>query len=89
MWETLNQLAAAGLITIHSRATRPLLPVDGRPPLSPEQLARIAELRATSERKRRAAEALAAAGLPEEAEPLLKAAEESESQALAIEERRE
>ncbi len=87
-WNALHQLAAAGMITIHSRATRPLLPADGRtipPPLTPEELARVAELRALAKRKRRAAEALIAAELPDEAAPHLRAAENAEAEALAIE----
>lgn len=87
-WDALKNLAAAGMITIQSRATRPLLPAEGeplRPPLTPEQLARIAELRALAAKKQKAADTLIQAGLPEEAEPLLQAAREAESQALAIE----
>jgi hypothetical protein len=87
-WDALKNLAAAGMITIQSRAARPLIPAAGeplRPPLTPEQLARIATLRALAAKKHRAAEALTAADLPEEAEPLLAAAREAEAQALAIE----
>ncbi len=90
-WDALQQLAAAGMITIHARATRPLLPRDGEealPPLTPGQLARIAELRATAEKKRRAAQALLAAGLPDEAAPHTQAAETAEGQARALENRR-
>ncbi len=89
-WDALQQLAAAGLITIQARATRPLLPADGAvpaPPLTPEQLARIAALRATAEKKRRAARALIAADLPDEAAPLTQAAEQAETEARAIENR--
>ena len=62
----------------------PLIPAAGEP-LTPEQLARIATLRALAAKKHRAAEALAAADLPEEAEPLLAVAREAEALALAIE----
>ncbi len=89
-WAALENLAATGMITIHTRATRPLLPIDGRPtppPLTEEELARIANLRATAEKKRRAAAALIAADLPEEATPLTAAAETAETQAQAIETR--
>ena len=87
-WDALKNLAAAGMITIQSRAARPLIPAAGeplRPPLTPEQLARIATLRSLAAKKHRAAEALAAAGLPEEAEPLLATAREAESELRAIE----
>ena len=83
-WEALEELAAAGMITIRSLATRPLLPADG-PVLTPEQLARIADLRALAAQKRRAAEALAAAELPEEAAPMTQAAEAAEAEAASIE----
>ncbi len=87
-WDALQNLAAAGMITIHSRATRPLLPADGRtlpPPLTAEERARIAELRALADKKRRAAAALIAAGLPEEATPHTEAAEKAEAEANAAE----
>jgi len=86
-WDALQELSAAGLITLNVRATRPLLPADGQPPpapLTPEQLARIAELRAIAVKKRRAAEALVAVGMADEAAPLTQAAEEAETQARAI-----
>jgi hypothetical protein len=83
-WAALEELAAAGMITIHSRATRPLLPADG-PVLSPEQLARITELRSLAAKKRRAADALTAAGLPDEAAPMTQAADAAETEASSIE----
>ncbi len=83
-WNALENLASAGMISIHTRATRPLLPADGQRVLTPEQAARIAELRALAAKKLRAAETLVAAGLPEEAEPLRKAAEQAEAEAAAI-----
>lgn len=86
-WEALHNLASAGWISIHSRATRPLLPIHGEV-LTPEELARIADLRATAAKKRRAAEALCAAGLPEEAAPMTASAEQAEAEARAIEEKR-
>ena len=58
-WHALENLAAAGMISIHTRATRPLLPAEGiptPPPLTQEQLTRIEGLRALAARKRRAAE---------------------------------
>lgn len=84
-WDALQNLADAGMITLHTRATRPLLLPVGRAPLTADQLARIVELRSVAEKKRRAATALTAAGLPEEAAPMMAAAESAESQALAIE----
>jgi hypothetical protein len=84
-WEALQNLVAAGMITIHTRAHRPLLPDPSRPALTPEQLEKIRTLRATAEKKRRAAAALQAADLPEEAAPLAQAAEEAEAQAAEIE----
>jgi SNF2 family DNA or RNA helicase len=87
-WEALQTLSATGMISIHTRASRPLLPEEGEalpPPLSPEELAKIKALRETAQTKRRAAEALIAAGLHEEAEPFKIAAEEAESEAESIE----
>jgi ERCC4-related helicase len=86
-WQALGQLADAGMITIHTRATRPLLSVDGQPtppPLSAEQLARIESLGELAARKRRAARALFAEELTEEAEALNKSADDAEAEAAAI-----
>ena len=86
-WQALENLAAAGMITIHTRATRPLLPADGQqlpPPLTPEQLARIESLRALAAKKRRAAKALLAEELTEEAAALDQAAELAEAEAKEI-----
>ena len=86
-WQTLENLAAAGMISIHTRATRPLLPTEGRPlppPLTPEQLARVESLRALAAKKRRAAKALLAEELPDEAAALEKSAEAAESEADGI-----
>jgi hypothetical protein len=87
-----QQLAATGMISIHTRATRPLLSEDGEPlppPLSPEQLAQIKELRETAATKRRAAETLLTGGLHQEAEPFKKAATEAEAEANSIEDQHE
>jgi hypothetical protein len=89
-WAALQNLAAAGLISIHSRATRPLLPTEGQdapPPLTREEVEKIAMLRATAAKKRRAALALRAEDLLEEAEALNQAATAAEEQATAIERR--
>jgi len=86
-WQALEQLAGAGMISIHTRATRPLLPVDGQPappPLSAEQLARIESLSTLAAKKRRAAKALLAEELTEEAEALNKSADAAEAEAEAI-----
>lgn len=85
--QALEQLASTGMISIHTRATRPLLPVDGQPaqpPLSAEQLARIKNLRELAARKRRAAKALIAEDLTEEAEALNKSADAAETEAEEI-----
>ena len=86
-WQALENLAAAGMITIHTRATRPLLPDNGRPlppPLTPEQLARVESLRALAGKKRRAAKALLAEELTEEAAALDKAADAADAEANEI-----
>lgn len=89
-WEALQHLAEAGMITIHSRATRPLLSADGGtppPPLTAEERARIAEWRALAEKKRQAAAALIAAGLADEAVFYTEAAQNAEAEAEAVEKR--
>ncbi|MCB1676513.1 MAG: DEAD/DEAH box helicase [Halioglobus sp.] len=86
-WRALEQLAGAGMISIRTRATRPLLPVAGqpaRPPLSAEQLERSDSLRELAERKRRAARALLAEDLTEEAATLNRDAEAAEAEAAEI-----
>ncbi|MEI8388158.1 MAG: helicase-related protein, partial [Verrucomicrobiota bacterium] len=86
-WQALENLAAAGMITIHTRATRPLLPTDGQqlpPPLTPEQLARVESLRALAAKKRRAAKALLAEELTEEAAALDQAADAADAEANEI-----
>lgn len=75
------------MISIHTRATRPLLPVAGQPapvPLTPEELTRIEGLRTLAARKRRAAKALLDEELAEEAEALTKSAELAEATANEI-----
>jgi len=86
-WHALENLAAAGMISIHSRATRPLLPAEGQPaspPLTPEQLARIESLRTLAARKRRAARTLLAEELAEEAAALKISADLAEAEADEI-----
>ena len=85
--QALENLAAAGMISIHIRATRPLLPVEGQPappPLSAEQLARIERLRMLASKKRRVAKALLAEELIDEAEALTKSADLAEAEANEI-----
>jgi hypothetical protein len=75
------------MISIHTRATRPLLPVEGQPappPLTPEELARIEDLRTLTAKKRRAAKALLAEELTEDAEALPKSADRAEAEADEI-----
>ncbi len=89
-WQALEHLARAGVISIHTRATRPLLPVPGQPtppPLTAEELARIDALRALAAKKRRAAKALLAEDLTEEATALNKSAATAEAEADAIQSR--
>jgi hypothetical protein len=86
-WNALQQLVATGMITIHTRATRPLLPADGQtalPSLTNEQEQQVDNLRAIAQKKARAAGTLFAADLPEEALPHLQAAVLAFAQAWAI-----
>ena len=86
-WQALENLVAAGMISIHTRATRPLLPVEGQPVaplLTPEKLARIERLRTLATKKRRAAKALLAEELTEEAEAMTKSADRAEAEAIEI-----
>ena len=84
-WNAIQNLAATGMITIHYRAKRPLLPEPSRHVLTPEELEKIRTLRALADQKHRAARALIAAGFPDEAAPLTAAAESAESEAATIE----
>ena len=86
-WETMQALAAAGLLTLHARITRPLLEAqESTAPraLTPEQQARIETLRTVVQRKARAARALFAADLADEALPSLREAALAHAQAAAI-----
>ena len=96
-WRALDQRRAAGLLTLDARITRNLLAADPAtppappppPPLSPEQQARLAQVRDLARRKARAARALLAAELPDEALEPLRAAALAHAQAEAIENRAE
>ena len=86
-WDALGQMAAAGLVTLHARVTRPLLDGQGQgasPALSAEQQARCDGLHLQSQRKARAARALAAEDLTEDADQTLRAAALAWAQAKAI-----
>ncbi len=85
-WAALQQLAATGLITFNTRATRHL--TGNAPPkltLTSEQLQRIADLHAFAAKKQKVAQLLIAADLAEEAEPHQKAAEKALAEAERIE----
>jgi hypothetical protein len=87
-WSALQQLAASGLITFNTRATRHLTgeaPPPQKPALTPEQLQRIADLRAFAAKKEKVAKFLIAEDLADEAEPHRKAAEKARATAHAIE----
>jgi len=87
-WHAIQQLAATGLLTLNTRATRHLTgdaPPPSKPALTPEQLQRIADLRAFAAKKQKVAQLLIAADLAEEAEPHQKAAEKALKEAAIIE----
>jgi hypothetical protein len=87
-WAALQQLAASGLITFNTRATRHLAgdsPPPPKPALTPEQLQRVAELRAFAAKKEKVAKFLIAEDLSDEAEPHRKAAEKALQEAAALE----
>lgn len=87
-WTAIQQLAASGLLTLNTRATRPLvgdLPQLPKPALTSEQLQRIADLRAFAAKKEKVAKLLIESDLAEEAEPHRKAAEKALEEVMAIE----
>ncbi|MCF7674421.1 MAG: DEAD/DEAH box helicase [Akkermansiaceae bacterium] len=86
-WAAVQQLAAAGLVTFNTRATRALVgtPSPTLPSLTPAQLERIASLKTFAARKEKAASLLEAADLAEEAEPHRRAAVKALAAARAIE----
>lgn len=88
-WTAIQQLAETGLLTLNTRATRHLAgeapPEPAKPALTPEQLQRIADLRAFAAKKQKVAQILAAEGLDEEAEPHRKAAEKALAEAEGME----
>ena len=89
-WHAVQALAAAGLITVNTRASRSLTSTAAQtppPPLSDAQCQRIATLRQTARKKSRVAKALLSEELFEEATPILRAAALAMIQANAIEAR--
>ena len=89
--EALERLLAAGLITITTRATRPLFP-DGAagtqaPPLTDEEKARAAGHRDLARRKLKMARVLLGGEFPDEARAGALQAAEAFSKALAVEQR--
>ncbi len=88
-WAAIEQLRTAGLLTLDARLTRDLLTADAAtppapPPLTPEEVARLAARRAQAHRQARAALALARAELTEEALPPLRAAVLAHAQSVAL-----
>jgi len=87
-WDAIQHLAATGLLTLNTRATRHLTgntPPLTKPTLTPEQLQRIADLRAHAAKKHKVAQLLIEADLAEEAEPHQRAVEKALAEAEAME----
>jgi hypothetical protein len=86
-WQAIQQLAATGLLTLNTRATRHLSgdTPPPKPALTPEQLQRIQDLRTFAAKKQKVARLLIESDLPEEAEPHQKAAEKALKEAASIE----
>ena len=86
-WDAIQQLVATGLLTLNTRATRPLTgeAASAQPALTPEQLQRIADLKAFAAKKEKVANFLIAEDLADEAEPHQRAAAKALAQAHAIE----
>ena len=88
--EALERLAAAGLISVTTRASRPLFPepeAGSAPPLSPQERARADAHRAHAARKLKMSKLLGGGDLAEEARAALLEAALATSCALAIENR--
>jgi len=74
-WAAIQALAQTGLLTLNTRATRPLTgDAPAKPTLTPEQLQRITDLRSFAAKKQKVARLLIESDLPEEAQPHQKAA---------------
>ena len=87
-WSAIQALAASGLLTFNTRATRHLTgdAPQPKPALTPEQLQRITDLRNFAAKKQKVAQLLIESDLPEEAEPHQRTAEKALAEANAIEE---
>ncbi len=86
-WQALQQLAATGLITFNTRATRHLTDEaapPSKPALTPEQLERIATLRTFAAKKQKVAHLLIESDLAEEAELHQQAADKALAEAERI-----
>jgi len=86
-WDAIQQLVASGLLTLNTRATRPLAgeAAIAPPALTAEQLQRIADLKAFAAKKEKVARFLIAEDLADEAEPHQQAAAKALAHAHAIE----
>nr|MCU0793353.1 SWF/SNF helicase family protein [Opitutaceae bacterium] len=88
-WTALETLAGTGLLTLHERASRPLLDAPAGSPQEPQALpaaaqARHDELRDLARRKARAAQALFDAALIEDATDALRAAALAHARSAAV-----
>jgi hypothetical protein len=86
-WDALQHLASAGMITLHARAIRPLLPADGQAApghLTPEQLRQIDDLLKVAHKSARVAKALVAADLVDDARAPLESAIVAFARAWAV-----
>ena len=86
-WEAVQALAAAGVITVNTRASRSLTPASQPAPLTEAESQRMAMLRENARKKMRVAKALLAEELTDEAAPILRIATLATAQARAIESR--
>ncbi len=86
-WSAIQQLVASGLLTLNTRATRPLsgTAAQARPALTAEQLQRIQDLRAFAAKQEKVAQFLTAEDLTDDAAAHQKAAAKALAQASAIE----
>jgi ERCC4-related helicase len=87
IWGAIQQLVASGLVTLNTRATRPLsgAAAQPRPALTAEQLQRITDLRAFAAKQDKVAKFLSAEDLAEDAARHTQAAAKALAQAHAIE----
>ena len=90
-WTAIQQLVESGLLTLNTRATRHLTgksqPIQ-EPALTPEQLQRIADLKAFAAKKQKVAKLLIESDLADEAEEHRKAADKALKEANVIENER-